>query len=260
MLLVGCGDAPTKSKLITLNVTRWQVGQETMRAPILDDENGKPLTDLYVYDGTRVLAHQQSTDSAFGEVQLQMDYGTHALSVVATRSEGQQIEDGVLKVSALRPTFGKLMSITVSDVSDAFEVELKRLTGQLCVTIEDEIPADAATLRIQISNKYDDMEMMTFRTVNPYAYTNDIPMFSWTGQKSMDFVVIVHGLSPQSPCTSDVRLTVLRADGSVLSDHLIKDVPLASNTRTRLHGELFAGNALSVTVDHTWEEDLLPEW
>ena len=263
-LLLACHDEPKQTKQVTFHVDAFKVSTQPMkapqRAPILDDADGVALTDLYIFDGTTLLAHQTSDMEAFGTVSLVMEYGAHTMSFVATRSDGQSYESGVLSVTGVKPTFGKVQSITIGDAADAFEVTMQRVSGQLVVTFTDEIPADAETLRIEIATKYDDLDITTLNGANGYAYSRDVAINGKAGKAGQSWTLNTLAAVYGEQYTTDVTLTVLRADASVIAQHLIEDVPLASNTKTLLTGEMFAGQTFGVSVDHTWAEDLQPAW
>lgn len=263
-LLLACHDEPKPTKQVTFHVDAFKVSTQPMkapqRAPILDDADGMALTDLYIFDDTTLLAHQTSDMDAFGTVSLVMEYGAHTMSFVATRSDGQNYESGVLSVTAVKPTFGKVQSITIGDAADAFEVTMQRVSGQLVVTFTDEIPADAETLRIEIATKYNDMDVTTLNGANGYAYSRDVVINGKAGKAGQSWTLNTLAAVYGEQYTTDVTLTVLRADASVIAQHLIEDVPLVSNTKTLLTGEMFVGQTFGISVDHTWEENLQSAW
>lgn len=263
--LVACNNnAPTPTQSVTFHVDAFHIAQEPMkapsRAPILDDNDGVELTDLYIFQGTTLLAHQTSDQETFGTITLTMEYGSHTLSFIATRSDGQSYENGVLSVTNAKPTFGKLQTVTIGDATDAFDITLQRVTGQLVITFTDEIPADAATLRIEIAAKYDDLDITTLNGANGYAYSKDVAINGKAGKSGQSWTLNTLAAVYGQQYTTDITLTVLRSDDSVIAQHLIEQVPLASNTKTLLTGEMFAGQTFGVSVDHTWAEDLQPAW
>ena len=130
----------------------------------LTDEDGQQMTDLFLFDGSTLLLRQQSTDPDFGTVTVMLTEGEHHLHFVATRSTELSYDDGVLNCASLRPTFGKHYDLIVSGKSDEY-VTMERITGLVVITIEDEIPADAASLRIQMGDFYKGMNPTTFAGV-----------------------------------------------------------------------------------------------
>ena len=71
----------------TLNVVTepMQISHaEGMRAPIYDDTDGQELTDLYFFVDGELECHQQNSQSDFGTIELDLEYGEHDVTVVAT--------------------------------------------------------------------------------------------------------------------------------------------------------------------------------
>ena len=225
---------------------------EKMRAPIYDDTDGQELTDLYFFVDGDLACHQQNSQADFGTIELELEYGDHDVTVVATRSDGQQFTNGVLDVEALKPTFGLKERITVLDVNDSFVLEITRITASLLVEINDAIPEGASFVRIQIADKYDDLSVSDFSGVNSYAYTKDIPIDGMVGNTGV--VLSIAMLCPQYLHATDVDITIYNESGCVISHHAIGDVPIKSNTKTRIFGDFFTPMSFSVMVNYDWDE------
>ena len=227
---------------------------EEMRAPIYDDDGGQELTDLYLFVDGDLACHQQNSQMDFGTIELEMEYGDHDVTVVATRSDGQHLTNGVLEIEALKPTFGLRERITILDVNDSFVLEITRITASLLVEINDEIPAGASFVRIQISDKYDDLSVSDFSGLNAYDYTKDIPIDGMVGNTGV--VLSIAMLCPQylSAYSTDVDITIYNENGGVISHHAIDDVPIKSNTKTRIFGDFFTPISFSVMVNYDWDE------
>ena len=227
---------------------------EEMRAPIYDDTDGQELTDLYFFVDGELACHQQNSQSDFGTIELELEYGDHDVTVVATRSDCQQLTNGVLEVEALKPTFGLRERITILDVNDSFVLEITRITASLLVEINDEIPAGASFVRIQIADKYDDLSVSDFSGLNAYDYTKDIPIDGMVGNTGV--VLSIAMLCPQylSAYNTDVDITIYNENGGVISHHAIDEVPIKSNTKTRIFGDFFTPMSFSVMVNYDWDE------
>ena len=241
----------------TLNVATepMQISRaDGMRAPIYDDTDGQELTDLYFFVDGDLACYQQNSQTDFGTIELELEYGDHDVIVVATRSDGQQLTNGVLEVEALKPTFGLKERITILDTDDSFVLEIARITASLLVEINDEIPAGASFVRIHIADKYDDLSVSDFSGVNAYAYTKDIPIDGMVG--STGVVLSIAMLCPQylSAYSTDVDITIYNENGGVISHHTISDVPIKSNTKTRIFGEFFTPMSFSIMVNYDWNE------
>lgn len=227
---------------------------EEMRAPIYDDTDGQELTDLYFFVDGELSCYQQNSQTDFGTVELELEYGEHDVTVIATRSDGQQLTNGVLEVESLKPTFGLRDSITVLDVNDSFVLEITRITASLLVEINDAIPEGASFVRIQIADKYDDLSVSDFAGLNAYAYTKDIPIDGMVG--STGVVLSIAMLCPQYlyAYNTDVDITIYNGSGGVISHHAISDVPIKSNTKTRIFGDFFTPTSFSVMVNYDWND------
>lgn len=243
----------------TLNVATepMQISRaDGMRAPIYDDTDGQELTDLYFFVDGDLACYQQNIQTDFGTIELELEYGDHDVTVVATRSDGQQLTNGVLEVEALKPTFGLLDRITILDTDDSFVLEITRITASLLVEINDAIPEGASFVRIQIADKYDDLSMSDFSGMNAYSYTKDIPIDGMVG--STGVVLSIAMLCPQylSAYSTDVDITIYNENGGVISHHAIGDVPIKINTKTRIFGDFFTPMSFSVMVNYDWDEGI----
>ena len=266
MFCVSCIQNPPvdarRTKKVVFNVKTLNVVTEPMqissadgmRAPIYDDTDGQELTDLYFFVDGELACHQQNSKADFGTIELELEYGDHDVTVVATRSDGQHLTNGVLEVEALKPTFGLRERITVLDVNDSFVLEITRITASLLVEINDEIPAGASFVRIQIAEKYDDLSVSDFYGVNAYVYTKDIPIDGMVGNTGV--VLSIAMLCPQylHAYNTDVDITIYNESGGVISHHAIDYVPIKSNTKTRIFGDFFTPMSFSVLVNYDWDE------
>ena len=251
-----------KTKKVVFYVQTLKVATEPMqisrseekRAPIYDDTDGQELTDLYFFVDGNLVCHQQNSQTDFGTIELELEYGDHDVTVVATRSDGQQLTNGVLEVEALKPTFGLRDRITILDTDDSFVLEITRITASLLVEINDAIPEGASFVRIQIADKYDDLSVSDFSGLNTYSYTKDIPIDGMVGNTGV--VLSIAMLCPQylHAYSTDVDITIYNESGCVISHHAIGDVPIKSNTKTRIFGDFFTPMSFSVMVNYDWDE------
>lgn len=261
---------PKATKQVTFTVATFEVETEPMAAPariapkqqatILDDVDGVALTDLYIFDGTTQLVHQTSDDENFGTVTLALEYGNHDLSFVLTRSSEQSYTDGILSAGSLRSTFGKLQTITVSDATDAFAVELDRVNGMLCIQIEDAIPAGADRVVFRIADRYTALDIQTYNGVSGAVFEQSASLTSSIGVEGKQWCIACLTPTFGTAYTADVTLIVYGSSDEVMAQHTINDVPINTNTKTLLHGEMFSGQSLSVTVNSSWDADVDGGW
>ena len=251
-------DAPEAQHPVTFRVPALKVETEPMNAPRkvapLTDEDGQQMTDLFLFDGATLLLRQQSTDPDFGTVTVMLSEGEHHLHFVATRSTELSYYDGVLNCASLRPTFGKHYDLIVSGKSDEY-ITMERLTGQVLITIEDEIPADAANLRIQMGDFYNGLNPTTFAGVRSGEFDQTVSLAGKVGTTGVQYKLNI--LAPVYGTESETTyaLTATNGSGDVIG-HATGTMPINSNTKTLLHGSLFTGTRSFVSLSTEWNSDI----
>lgn len=252
-------DAPEEQHPVTFRVPALQVDTEPManaprKVAPLTDEDGQQMTDLFLFDGATLLLRQQSTDPDFGTVTVMLSEGEHHLHFVATRSTELSYDDCVLNCASLRPTFGKHYDLIVSGKSDEY-VTMERLTGLVVITIEDEIPADAASLRIQMGDFYNGLNPTTFAGVRSGAFDQTVSIAGKVGttgvQYKLHILAPVYGIES----TTTYELTATNGSGDIIGQ-AAGTMPINSNTKTLLHGSLFTGTRSFVSLSTAWNGDI----
>ena len=263
-ILCGCKqNDPAKVQAVTFHVQGFQQATEPMRAPaatILDDENGTALTDIFIFDGTTQAAHQTSDDPDFGTLTLNLTHGSHSLSFIATRSTGLTYENGILSMNSVRSTFCKPLALTVSSATGAQDVTLDRLNGALVLTINDAFPSNAAEIEFVINPRYSALNVSTFRGVNGASWNQRVSCASKQGQSGVSYTF--NHLSPSltDEYTADVTLNVYNTGGTLIHSVTIDDVRLAVNTKTLLSGNLFTAPSASISVNTSWNANIVGTW
>ena len=256
-------------KQVTFKVTAFEQNQEPLGAPrkapqgtILDDEGGTALTDLYVFDGTTQLAHQVYEDDhdAFGTVTLDLTHGNHNLSFICTRSTGITVENGVMAFGSIRPTFGKLLALNVNGSTPAQNLQLDRISGKLSITINDEFPATANQIEFVMATKYNQINVASLLGVNGAEWSQKASCTSKVGQSGVLYTFNTICPSLTEEYTSDLTINIYNAGGSVIYTVTIEDVRFAANTKTLLSGNLFTAPSASVSVNHSWNTNIVGTW
>ncbi|MCR5532752.1 MAG: hypothetical protein K6F10_02615 [Paludibacteraceae bacterium] len=242
---------------VTFTLPELQVEQQPMQAPManpLVDDDNTALTDLYMFDGTTLLAHQTSDQDDFGTITVMLMAGEHNLHFVATRSTGLSYDAGVLSMTTVRPTYGAHLVLNVTGSSDQ-NITLNRVTGQFKLTIEDEIPSTAAKLRIALADYYKGLNVATFAGTTNDGYSVDINITSKVGTSganwTLNHLAPVYGTQYETTYT----ITVFNASDEKIAE-ATGTVPLNSNTKTLLHGDLFTGTRALFVLSTTWNDDL----
>ena len=258
-LLAACkSDEPSQSHQVTFRVPALKVETEPISSPRkvapLTDDDGSQMTDLILFDGATYLMRQQNTDPDFGTVTVMLTAGEHNLHFIATRSTELSYDEGVLNCASLRSTFGKHYYINVTGGSDEY-VTMDRLTGQVVITIEDEIPAGAANLRIQFGDYYKGINPTTFAGVRSGAYDQTVSIASKVGmtgsQWKLNILVPAYGETSETSYT----LTATNGSGDIIGQ-AIGTMTICSNTKTLLHGNLFTGTRSFVSLSTAWNSDI----
>lgn len=256
--LVSCSQEsePTQKKQVSFSVSAFTVNQQPMnlprRAPILDDADGQALTDLYLFDGKTLLVHQTSDQDDFGTISLQLDFGQHSLSFVATRSDGLSYENGILSCTSLRPYFGKLLALNVDASTGEQNVVLQRVTGMLIVNIEDAVPANCAKVNYAIATRYTDLNVETLAGVNGAAWNSDVSYTNKVGLTNQSVNLNLLAATYGTAYTTTVTITAYNSGNTIIAQKVVENVPINSNVKTTVSGSLFTGNGFSISANHTW--------
>lgn len=242
---------------VTFRVPALKVETEPMSAPRkvapLTDDDGQQMTDLILFDGATYLMRQQNTDPSFGTVTVLLTAGEHHLHFIATRSTELSYDEGILNCASLRPTFGKHYDLNVTGGSEQ-NISLDRITGQVVITIEDEIPAGAANLRIQFGDYYKGLNPTTFASVRSGDFDQTVSLSSKVGQTDVQYrlniLVPVYG----TESTTTYMLTATNGSGDIIGQ-ATGTMPINSNTKTLLHGNLFVGTRSFISLATSWGAD-----
>lgn len=265
-LLIGCKgqNDPEQVQAVQFKVSTFTQTTEPMpsprKAPILDDEGGTALTDLYVFDGSTQLAHQTNDDANFGTVTLNLTHGNHNLSFILTRSTGITVENGVMTMSSIRSTFGKLLALNVTASTGAQDLTLDRITGILYITINDEFPATANQIEFVMENKYNSINVASLLGVNGAEWSQKVSCTGRVGQSGVQYNFSTICPSLTEEYTSDLTINIYNSLNAVIYSVTIEDVRLAANTKTMLSGNLFTAPSASVSVNTTWNSNIVGSW
>ena len=256
-------ESSIESQTVTFHVSGWQqtLAQSPRRTPILDDEtNGQALTDLFVFDGTTQLVHQTSDDDSFGTITLNLAHGNHSLSFICTRSTSISVENGVMTFGSVRSTFGKLLALNVTASTGAQDLTLDRISGQLVLTINDAFPTTANEIEFVVNPRYSQLNVINLQAVNGASWNQRVSCTSKQGQSGVQYTFNHIAPSLTAEYTADVTINIYNVGGSVIHSVTIDDVRLAANTKTLLSGNMFTAPSTSVSVNHSWNTNIVGTW
>ncbi len=254
-LLIGCkGQNEPEQQQVIFRVSNFTATTEPLKAPtsLVDGDDGT-LTDLYLFDGTTQLVHQTSDQADFGTITVLLTTGAHTLHFVATRSTGLSYDGGILACTSLKNTFGKTMQLNVAGGGDQ-NVTLDRLTGKLVITINDEIPSGANSLRIQIGDRYTTLDVASLYGVSPAAFDQNVNISGKVGQS--DYQITLYMLAPDADgYETTFTLTATNSSSQVIGQ-ATGTITIAPNTKTLLSGNLFTGTRSFISLNSAWNADI----
>lgn len=256
--MVGCKSdepsSPTSGK-IKFNVLGLDVLQERFDAPkrVVNDDPFTPtqagLTELWLFEGTTLLAHQQSGDANFGSPELELTFGQHAITIIGSGTTNQTFSDGTWSGKDPKDCFGAVHNVNVTSTTGEQAVVLTRCYYGLQWMSEDVVPANAAKVEVTVSN-YRKTLLASLAGGASDTRTISASVASYIGKT---VTVSAYGFTEVYSTEEQVHTTytIKDADGNVIVHHE-KDVPVLSGRATIIKGNMFGGAAsASVMVDNT---------
>lgn len=238
-------DLTPQSKAVTFRMSDFDIVTRTSLAEAQTKE-------LYVFDGSQLLAKQLSTDENYGTVTLNLDYGEHNLSFVTT--SGNATQTGATLSGKLGHTFGKLVPLNVDGNTSNQSIVLPRINYAIYVNTLDAIPADVTTMRLTIGNICRNLNVQTLGGIDPQ--TDLVLSVSVAAAQGKTYSNFVTGFTPTLGTEASTSVMIEFLNGSsVVSAHTVT-VPIISNRKTIIKGHFFGSNAKSaVSVNATWLDD-----
>ena len=231
--------------------------------------DGKDMSDLWVLDykdGQLAQQIHQSDNTAedFGKPVITLAYGSHHVYFIASRGTSPVLNtnDGTITWSSVRDTFWKDYEVNVVSTSNGNRaVTLDRVVTKLNLAFTDAISADAATINFTPATWYYGMNYKTGEpTAATTSQTNTMQVPNGYAGRT-DVSVSYFSISPSTEWTTDVAVNSKDADGNIIGQGVMEDVPLKRNRATEYSGPLFtAGGEITLTLNGTWEESEMGTW
>lgn len=272
-------NAPTASSRTTFSVSLLSVSRDNIfsdgedspalsasrvlgKGCLLADGEGVPaditleqanMSDLWVFEGTTLLAHQHTGDRNFGSPQVELSYGHHTITFVASPQPDQTFTAGVWSAPKAIDCFGYVADIDVSAPNSSEPIVLNRISYGLKWQSTDLVPTTATTLRLHVSPMYESLSAGLIGT-NGYEriYTYDI-----TSYHMRPISVTIYGLPEHYATEGNISTTIefLDASDNILFTHTTT-VPVLSNRRTIITAPLFNSSASSsIRINSQWLTD-----
>ena len=231
--------------------------------------DGKDMTDLWVLDymdGTLIqqLHQDDNTSEDFGKPVMSLAYGTHHVYFIASRGADPTLNTtaGTLTWSNVRDTFWKDYEVSVVSTSNGNRaVTLDRVVTKLSLAFTDAIISDAATINFTPATWYYGLNYLTGEpTAATVSKTNTMQVPTGYAGRT-DVSVSYFSISPSTEWATDVTVNSKDADGNIIGQGVMEDVPLKRNRVTEYSGPLFtSGGEITLTLNGTWETSETGTW
>ena len=231
--------------------------------------DGKDLTDVWVLDyqgGTLIQQLHQSDNTAedFGKPVLNLAYGSHHIYIIASRSTGATLDTdaGTIIFTRVLDTFYKDYEVNVVSTSNGNRaVTLDRIVTKLRLGFTDAIAENAATFNITPTKWYYGWDYINATPADAkvnQTITVNIPA-SEIGSTST--TVNIYSFNTSSQVTTNITLNSKDADGNVIGQATIADVPFKSNRVSEYTGPLFgSAGTMSLSLSSTWDDSYTGIW
>lgn len=211
------------------------------------------LTDIWVIEGTNTLLHKKSSDSDFDSPTIILTTGQHTLTFIGSNKSGQQVVNGVWSANKIGDTYGCVHQVNVQSGMAIQNVTLGRVNYVIQWSSTDVVPDNAVTIELSV-----DVYRNTLLSGLAGGAVN--PSYSFSAS-SASVIGSTLTMSSNAFCTTfatqenvSTTLKVKDSGGNVLYSHT-KEVPVLSNRKTIISGELFGGTKSSVSVENDWLDD-----
>lgn len=252
--LVGCNggkDEPMATRRVVMRVQGLEVLTQPMAAPLRKADatpTDAGLTDLWLFEGTELLAHQTSADADFGSPELELTYGQHSITIIGSSTTDQSFTNGVWAGKDPKDCFGAVHNVNVTSTTGEQAVVLTRCYYALQWQSEDKVPANAATVEVTVGN-YRKTLLGGLAGGEVVAKNINASVASYIGKT---VTVSAYGFAAAYGTEETIHTTYTIKDASknVIHKHE-KDVPVLSGRATIIKGSMFGTPAsAAVMVDN----------
>jgi len=215
--------------------------------------DGKDMTDVWVldYDADGNLLQQIHQTDNTAE-----DFASRVVDPVLN-TDAHTITFG-----SVRDTFWKRYDVNVVATSNGNRaVTLDRVVTKLALAFTDAISDDATTINFTPAKWYYGLNYKTgepTNATNNQTNTMQVPA-NYAGRT--DVSVSYFSISPSEEWKTDVIVNSKDADGNIIGQGVMTDVPLKRNRITEYSGPLFtAGGETSLTLNGVWDDAEIGIW
>lgn len=234
---------------ITLRVNDFRVEPfETRAGAALTDYCNHIEFAVYNTDGTLVQRiHQTTSTSGYGQASIELVSGTYNLAVIAYSTPQ--------KSESLWPTLANVNKVTFTDqtgYSDTFcyygqltvgkqaathDIELKRASSAVFLTINAALPSDVTHFRVTLNGASRTLDVTTGYGVQTDGNTQS---FSWEVDGMTPPITLKHfTFLPTDDATVDITVNATDKNGNIVSTRSFANVPMKHQMKTVYEGDFF---------------------
>ena len=262
-------EAPVNGKSrvqVDVRAFQFDIENEDMRAASRSISDAATRLSFAVFDAKDVLidtaVYQQSDETGFGSVELELYPGTYKLVAVAHNGEADATIASTTSVTlpgtTFTDTFAKVQELTVEANKDCnFEMLLPRVTSAFILRVTDTPPTNLKEMEVIVNTggfhpTSLDLNPSTNLVANNWKQTRTIAV----ADISKNVLIYFIGMFPTATWTVNVSATAKDTDGNEIISHTINNVSLAPNQKTIATGYFFKSEGLgSFVLETTWGED-----
>ena len=219
---------------------------------MLFDANGAK-----VFDKVRT---QTAEDANFGTLNLSLAAGTytvvavgHSSAVSATIKSPEMVQFTAKDGEKITDTFCYCGRVTIGDDGGTHELRMNRVTAMVRIRLTDtQMPQSFARLKVDYSGGSANFNPTTFEGCTKSNQSEA------RQAQGADYCVFTFPYLAKS-CTLKMTLSALTADGTVLTQKTISDVPVTRNRITTYSGTLFDDTPGDITQT-AFGLSVNPEW
>ena len=207
---------------------------------------------------TTQLRADDTTYETFGQFSCSLPMGSYTMVVLGYGSENAMTLTSKTNVTftndRVRETFVYTQAVNVTNTDPlALNATLSRVVARLEVQSTDKRTANATQIRTTFSAGGQGLNPMTGLSTTNTGFNNLVTLVQSVGSTSGSVNYLFLNSDTQD---MTVTIDILDADDTSISHHVVEDVPLQRNRKTRLKGVLFSSSASSAfSVETTWLED-----
>lgn len=264
------GAPNTKKFTFTLKGDFSDTWKPVTRAVGYLQADGRDMTDVWVLDyvdGKLVQQIHQADNTAddFGKPVMQLVYGSHHMYFIASRGSSAAVntDEHTITFGKVYDTFYKDYEVEVKNTSNGNRaVTLDRCVTKLRLKLTDAISADAATFNITPSQWYYGWDYVAGTPTDARSYQDIVIAIPNTEKGKTDVVVNLFGFSTAEQWSTDVTFNAKRANGSIIGQAAIEQVPFRANRITEYAGRLFSADdeQVAVSLNSDWNETYQGVW